>query len=439
MNKMNHKEATGRHGKFGCKFNRWTVALASAGLVSLGSVVQAEETPHQVLTALSSTTLSGYVSTSMNYRPGRSSAGIPGRAFDGPASKQDGFNLDVVSLTIAKPPGEGEWSAGYTAQLWFGPDAVGFNTSAPNLAGAGGDLAVKQAYVELRAPVGNGLNFKLGHFNYIGGYEVPDSGDDPNFSRSFAWTMEPASHTGLLASYKVNDVLSLSAGVANTVNNGVNWRGARFNGPPPAAGAPSESEKTYMGAFYLTAPDSLGCLKGATLSGTVVNGLNNASGDAGSSLTAGHITIYQIGGTVPTPLKGLTLGASYDYADGVNLPGAAAPNKSAYANCVTFYSLYQATEKLKFNTRAEYTTATTGFWYNQTPAAPALPVGTSRNARLFGLTETIDYSLWANVISRLEARWDHSLTGDRPYGGTAATPGGDKNVVTLTLNVIYKF
>src|SRR5207249_5037998 len=129
-----------------------------------------------------------------------------------------------------------------------GPDAVNFNTSFPNGFGSGGDFGVKQAFVDLHAPVGNGLDIKLGHFNYIGGYEMPDAGLNPNYSRSFAWTQEPASHTGVLLSYTVNPVVSLMAGVANTVNNGINWRGARIGGTV------SETEKTYMGMVTLTAP-----------------------------------------------------------------------------------------------------------------------------------------------------------------------------------------
>ena len=240
-----------------------------------------EAASSQVMTALSSTTLSGYVSTSAIWKPGTGNANLPGRAFDN-AGKLDGFNLDVVSLTFSKPLAEGDWSAGYTAQLWVGPDAVGFNTSFPNGAGAGGDLAVKQAYVLLHAPIGNGVTFTLGHFNYIGGYEVPDSGDNPNYGRSYAWTIEPASHTGLLANYKVNDVLSLAGGVANTFNNGINWRAAQVfptgGGSFPAA----ESRKTYMGQIILTAPESFGAFKGTTLNASIVSGLNNASGDAGS-------------------------------------------------------------------------------------------------------------------------------------------------------------
>ena len=107
------------------------MALLAAGLVSLPAIAQADEQVSSVLTSLSATTLSGYVNTSMIWRPGTGNAGIPGRAFDGPSAKQDGFNLDVVSLTLSKPVSEGPWGAGYTVQLWAGPDAVGFNTAFP--------------------------------------------------------------------------------------------------------------------------------------------------------------------------------------------------------------------------------------------------------------------------------------------------------------------
>jgi len=57
------------------------------------------------------------------------------------------------------------------------------------------------------------------------------------------------------------------------------------------------------------------------------------------------------------------------------------------------------------------------------------------------MTGTIDYSLWKNVISRIEVRWDHSLSADRPYNLPVDNPpaSGEKNVVTVALNVIYSF
>ena len=46
------------------KMNKWTVGLTALGVVSLASAVRAEEKMSAVQTALSATTLSGYVDTS---------------------------------------------------------------------------------------------------------------------------------------------------------------------------------------------------------------------------------------------------------------------------------------------------------------------------------------------------------------------------------------
>ena len=94
------------------KVNQWTLGLAAAGVISFGAVAQAEEKPsHQVLTAVSSTALSGYVSTSATWSPGKAAA-APGYSYS--AGKNDGFNLNVVDLTISKPLDEGQWASGYT-------------------------------------------------------------------------------------------------------------------------------------------------------------------------------------------------------------------------------------------------------------------------------------------------------------------------------------
>jgi hypothetical protein len=57
--------------------NKWTLALAAAGIVSMAAVASAEEADNQVLTAVSGTTISGYVDTSMNWQFGdkKTSAG----------------------------------------------------------------------------------------------------------------------------------------------------------------------------------------------------------------------------------------------------------------------------------------------------------------------------------------------------------------------------
>src|SRR5712671_50029 len=197
------------------KFNKWTVGLAAVGLVSLASAARAEEKVNMVQTALSATSLSGYVDTSAQWNLGTGNDRLPDYKFGG-ASKADGFNLNVVQLRIEKPLDEQDWAAGYRADLWFGPDANVLGTqSGSHTAEAisGGDFAIRQAYISLRTPIlPNGLDFKVGVFDSIIGYESVESPANPNYTRSYGHSIEPQTHTGILASYRFSDLISVSVG-----------------------------------------------------------------------------------------------------------------------------------------------------------------------------------------------------------------------------------
>src|SRR5947208_16137278 len=104
------------------KFNKWTVGLAAIGVVSLASAARAEEKASSVMTALTSTTLSGYVDTSAQWNFGTGNARLPDYKFGG-ASKADGFNLEVVQIRLDKALDEAQWSAAYGVDLWAGPGA----------------------------------------------------------------------------------------------------------------------------------------------------------------------------------------------------------------------------------------------------------------------------------------------------------------------------
>ncbi|OAH97278.1 hypothetical protein A1332_21675 [Methylomonas methanica] len=74
-------------------------------------------------------------------------------------------------------------------------------------------IVFPQAYLELFAPPGNGLKIKLGEFYTLIGNEAVNAPD--NFFYSHSYTMqfgEPFSHTGLLASYSIDENLELKAG-----------------------------------------------------------------------------------------------------------------------------------------------------------------------------------------------------------------------------------
>jgi len=402
------------------KFNKWTMALAATGVVSLASAVQAEEAKQSVMTALSSTTLSGYVDTSAIWKFGTGNA-LVGRSYDG-TGKQDGFNLNAVKLTLEKPVDEGNWSAGYKTDLLFGPDAGAFRGQ--TLAGGdGSSLSIKQAYVALRAPVGNGIDIKMGVFDTVVGYEVFDSVNNANYSRSYGYFLEPLSHTGLLLSYQAADWVSFSAGVANTYNDAaINGRAVRVGHPGAPLITSAESEKTYMASINLTAPESWGSFQGTTLNLGAVNGLNGGPTDT---------TMLYAGLSAPTPMESVRVGLAYDHR---LTSSTAAGFGSSYAWAGAAYVSFKASEKLTLHSRAEYATGTDGtYGYLNGPN------NDNRN-QLFGATLTADYSLWENVVTRAEFRWDTQLAGGAD--NTRAThPFGhlDKNAISLALNVIYKF
>ena len=395
------------------KYNAWTLALISAGIVSLPAVAIAEEHTNYVQSALSSTTISGYVDTSMQWNPGTGNAYLPVYTPNGADSgkKADGFNLNVVSLTVSKPPGEGEWAAGYNATLLFGPDAINLNNSFGTTLN-GSDFSLVDAYVELRAPIGNGLDFKLGTFASPLGYEVYQTGNNPNYTRSYGYELEPTQLTGLLVAYQFSPVISANAGIANTWSAGINNRAFT------PSGNRAESYKTYLGSVTLTAPESMGFLSGSTLSGGVVNGYNSLISNGGATETS----LYA-GATIKTPLKAVSLGLAFDYACVGPNQANGVLNNSGYQYATALYVVYQTTEKLSFNTRVDY------LHQSDSLASTGLP------RTSFALTESVQYDLWKNVITRAEFRWDHSMDDSGPWG---STPTVD-NEFMLALNVIYKF
>lgn len=404
--------------------NRRTLALAAAGLVTFPLLLCADEQKlNPVATALTSTTISGYVDTSAQWNFGTGNANNPPYSFGG-ASKADGFNLNVVDLALDKPLDESEWASGYHAELWFGPDANTLGTQS-NTSTSKGDVAIRQAYVALRTPVGNGIDWKFGVFDTVVGYEGLSSTGNPNYTHSYGFSIEPTTHTGLLGTYKVCDSVSFSAGAANTVGPAINTKAQDDPSNPKA-----ESYKTYMGSINLTAPDSWGWLKGSALTIAVVNGFNSSAAES----SPGNSTSFYAGATAATPVTGLKVGASYDgyvvhHYTQVN--GTGEGPGSAWATAL--YASYQATEKLAFNLRGEYVddgADLLGDWSDY---------GGDGHFKVYALTVTAQYDLWQNVISRVEFRWDHSATDTQYFGGSTQGEPNRDNAYMLAANIIYKF
>jgi len=282
----------------------------------------------------------------------------------------------------------------------------------------------------------------VGVFDSIIGYESVESPNNPNYTREYGHSIEPQTHTGILASYRFTDMISASVGVANTMGPVIN---SRDFVPVQTVNAYPESYKTYMASIAVTAPDTMGALAGSTLYGGVVNGYNNSI--VGSGFAAPELNAY-VGATVATPVTGLRVGAAWDLLH-VNTT----PNSGAFAGTkvegeiwsLAAYASYQLTEKLSLHGRVEYATgdidhpaalaATPG------PVAPGTLGGDLANNGIYAVTATAQYDLWKNVLSRLEFRWDHSEHG-KAFGGVDEATGvgpNRENAFMLAANIIYKF
>lgn len=380
------------------RVNKWTWGLATAGMVSLPTLVtQAEEQPTPILTALSSTTISGFVDVSAHWNLG-SDNNINAPPYLYNQGKSDGFNLNKVKLRIDRELDEAQWSAGYRADLLFGPDANIFGSQSVNSTGLS-DFAIQQAYVALRAPLGNGLDLKLGVFDSIIGYESHDNGSNPNYTRSYGATIEPHTHTGLLMTYQLFDSFGLAAGIANTMTPPINGR----------ATGRAESHKTYMLSVAFTVPEDLGFLAGSSVYAGFVEGFGGTSAEDQAN--------FYVGATFNTPAAGVKLGAAFDYV--ADFGGVEGADARTYAGYVSF----EATEKMSIHARAEYADIDDIFL----------------GSDIFAVTATLEYDLWRNVLSRLELRWDHAASGDGLFGPARATENARKNEFLVAANLIYKF
>ena len=342
------------------KMNKWTMGLAAAGVVSLASTAQAEE--NSVLTALSSTVISGNVEASY----------VGGFSTNNNLHNDGGFQANGASISIGSPLGEGDYSAGYNVELLFGDRGEAFGNSASYL---------KNANIGLNAPFGNGVDLTVGLFDTIVGYEVEASGSNPNLIRSYGYNIEPFSHTGLLASTTLTDGLSVSAGLTNG-----------FDAAGDSPENQGHSKLGYLVSAELTAPDSLGFLAGSTVYvGHVAGNNQNATGGVND---ADDDSLTYVGASIASPIEGLSLGLAYDdrtFQSGVE------------ASALAGYAVYQLSDGL--NVALRYDTIN-------------FDAGAGGEDNVESIAVTLGYQMWENVLTRLEFGWENGA-------GAIATAASD--------------
>ena len=356
--------------------------LVMAGLFLMASVNMG----HASVLTKEDFNLYGYVEASYTHNFNNpNSQRNANRIFDVDANSFRPHMAQLVFEKEGKSGGTNADRAGFRIKLNFGEDA--------KLTGGSGadDVDYQEAYAQYVAPIGNGLDLRIGRMNTLIGYEVIESPLNPNFSRSWLFGLgEPFTTTGIRASYEFNDMVALSVGLINS------WNGARSD---------ANRSKSIEALLGLTPMDWLS---------VSLFGFWGPEGALGAS----NSDLVQLGGIVTTQVTPQT---------SLVLEGYHASQENALAGMdvqwhgVAGYVIHDFDDQWGARFRMEWFKDSDGFL-------------TGDDQKLWEGTATLQYKLTPSLITRLEFRYDKSSQNSFQYGQRAAN-----HQETLATEVIYLF
>jgi len=321
--------------------------------------------------ANSKLTLSGFVQGSYFYdmsNPGTKPGGgvnySPGYLWN----QSGNLSLNRFKVTLASPPVKrsgDEFSAAFRASLMFGNDANFLNTV------PGGYGNVREGFLELNAPIGTGLNVKVGQLISLLNYESGDGGAaNDNFSQGTQWWFTGSGpQTGVQLGYNLTEKVDVKVRLQNQI-----WGIGALD---------QDSDKLLLGSInYKPTADTWMSFLGFTGRQGASSHIYGGSFLGGTQLT----TDFHIGTELDL----------WNYR-------AAATDTRAYSTGV--WLSYNVTEKFKPALRVDYLSDASGAFTGGT-SAPFFPIGGGRDVT--GITLTLNYSPVPNLKIQPEIRFDHS-------------------------------
>jgi hypothetical protein len=433
-----------------------------------------------VETAQKGITLSGYVDTSYTYQfagageyaPSTPFATNPGggvgnthsslRQFD---TSNNTFNVNAVKIALEKAlPDKNEWAAGFRIDTIYGSDAKYLTDTAFNGGTNTSGLALEQALVKFRIPVGNGLDIYAGKFVTFLGYEVIESPANLNFSRGLLFTnLIPLTHTGIYADYKFNSTLEAKLGIVD------GWNDSTTPSVNAFADGNNRSSfgKAITGQLNINAPGG-----NANITQSFIYSPEGEPGVVGGD--NGTVVVYDIWGNWnPTFVKdsalllGFNIDFGYDSGSGVaagttttgtgidpGVGGTFTTTSTTDTGTVdsntwwggALYAQYKFTKVFSLAGRLEYIHSDAAlnpkFGNAGTPASTTTygdggaPTTTGNiftpSQDDYSFTLTASFNMWDNLLTRVEYRLD-DLTG--------SSTGGNGHQVNseISLNAVYSF
>ncbi len=134
------------------------------------------------------------------------------------------FMVNLAQLMLERPAdaaGHGMERMGFRTRLNFGADARVTRARTNYQPGTSNDeVDFQEVYVEYIAPIGNDLKIQVGKVYTLIGYEMNNSFENTNISRSFMWGVgQPYTTTGIRLTYTFNPMVTATMGIINGWDN----------------------------------------------------------------------------------------------------------------------------------------------------------------------------------------------------------------------------
>jgi Putative beta-barrel porin-2, OmpL-like. bbp2 len=343
--------------------------------------------------------ISGYLDAGYNWSSNhpRIPRNISGRYFDKDHNK---LVFNDLNITIDKP--EKDWGVGFRLSGDFGRTAELLREA--TLWGKTfhrePSAELREAFLTTTIPVGAGLQVKGGLFVTPHGTEVipaPNAYNE-NISRSFLFNFAiPFRHLGVMLSYPVAEMLTVSGGVVT------GWDNPRDNNDQPS----------FMGGLAITPSAAV------SLNVNVMYGPETRSNGRDRFVWSNVLTLKPI-----DPLA-LFLEYTYGHEEKASLGGT----RDATWQGVAGIASYGWTDR--------FSTALRGEVFNDRDGARlgGELVGNNANVTLAEVTLTGSYKFTKMFLGRAEIRQDWADERFYKRGGSNA----DKNQTTLALQLIYTY
>lgn len=344
------------------------------------------------------------------------------------------FSPHMVQFVLERPAdaeGSGLERLGFHTRLNFGLDArvtKARTNFAPGT--SNNELDFQEVYGEYIVPIGNGLKIQAGKINTLIGYEVINSWENVNFSRSFMFGLGQAfTTTGIRFSYTFNPVVTASIGLINGWDNvDDNNKGKSFEWLV----ALTPHEKVGV-SFY----GSYGAEQSNCKGGAVCTPYTTGNDPSAKRTVVGSIITLK-----PTDKDTVILEPYYGNEGNAS---AISQSRNARWNGIAAYLIHDFDEKWSARFRGEIFedaggARTCGGFFGfaggtntcagATETAAAAPVAQT----LWENTYTLQYKPFPSLITRAEFRYDHSNKNVFLYGSRPAN-----NQETLSFQLIYLF